>query len=184
MPVIQVTLIEGYDDATRQRLCTRLTDAAMATIQTPAEAVTVYINEVSAAGYMRGRSAKTPGPAARPPAELALAFLELQGKRDLDKAKALCADGFEMVFPGPARFTDFSELIAWAAPRYRGVAKTIERIEEAPMGDYVAVWVTGTLHGERLDGSPFAGIRFVDRFEVAAGQIARQDVWNDMGESL
>ena len=77
-----------------------------------------------------------------------------------------------------------NELVEWAAPRYRSVAKIIERVEEAPMGDYVAVWVTGTLHGERLDGSAFEGIRFVDRFEVRGGAISRQEVWNDLGESL
>ena len=30
----------------------------------------------------------------------------------------------------------------------------------------------------------FEGIRFVDRFEVAGGRITRQDVWNDLAESL
>ena len=184
MPVINVTLMEGYDDATRQRLCERLTDAAMATIRAPAEAVTVFVNEVKPASYMRGREAKTPGPAPRPPAELCLEFLDLQGSRKLDAARALCAPDFEMVFPGPARFTAFEDLIAWAAPRYKGVAKTVERVEEAPLGARVAVWVTGTLHGVRLDGSDFEGIRFVDRFEVEGDRIVRQEVWNDLAESL
>lgn len=184
MPVIQVTLIEGYDEGTRRRLCERLTDAAMATIQAPAEAVTVYINEVASASYMRGREGKVPGPAPRAPAEVALEFLDLQGRRELDAARALCAPGFEMVFPGAARFTEFADLIAWAAPRYRSVGKTIERVEEAPTGGTVAVWVTGTLHGVRLDGSDFEGIRFVDRFEVSGDRIVRQEVWNDMAESL
>lgn len=184
MPVITVTLIEGYDDATRQRLCERLTDAAMATIHAPADAVTVCINEVRASSYMRGRTARTPGPAPTPPAELCLDFLQAQGSRDLDRARAMCAPEFEMVFPGPARFTDFQDLIAWAAPRYRSVAKRIDRVEEAPLGETVGVWITGTLYGVRLDGSEFEGIRFVDRFEVGAGKILRQDVWNDMAESL
>ena len=185
MPVITVTLIEGYDDATRQRLCERLTDAAMATIQAPAEAVTVAINEVRPTSYMRDRLARTtPGSARRPPAELCLEFLAAQGSRDLDRARTLCAPGFEMVFPGPARFRAFEDLIAWAAPRYRRVDKRIERVEEALIGETIAVWVTGTLYGERLDGSAFEGIRFVDRFEVVGSVIARQEVWNDLAESL
>lgn len=184
MPIISVTLIEGYDDATRQRLCERLTDAAMATIQASAEAVTVFVNEVRPANYMRGRTPRTPGPAPRPPAELCLDFLDAQGNRDLDRARAMCAPDFEMVFPGPARFTEFQDLIAWAAPRYQSVAKIIERVEEAPHGETVGVWITGTLYGKRLDGSDFEGIRFVDRFEVRAGRIERQDVWNDLAESL
>lgn len=183
MPVINVTLIAGYDDATRQRLCERLTDAAMATIAAPADAVTVCITEVQTASYMRGRTAKVPGPAVVPPAELCLEFLEAQGKRELDRAKNMISDGFEMVFPGTVRFTRFEDLMAWAAPRYRSIAKTIERVDEAPLGKVVAVYVTGMLHGEKPDGTPFEGIRFIDRFEVKAGKICRQDVWNDLAEA-
>lgn len=182
MPVIQVTLIEGYDAATRQRLCERLTDAAMATIQAPAEAVTVYINEVAPAAYMRGRTQKTPGAAVPPPAEMCLAFLVALESRDLDRARALIAEDFTMTFPGGQVFTDFPGLLDWAAPRYRKIAKRIERVEEAPLGETVAVYVLGTLYGERPDATPFQDVRFIDRFETQAGRITRQDVWNDMGE--
>ncbi|MFK7944481.1 MAG: tautomerase family protein, partial [Paracoccaceae bacterium] len=132
MPVIQVTLIEGYSAAARQRLCERLTDAAMATIQAPAEAVTVFINEVAPAAYMRGRTPKTPGAAVPPPAELSLDFLQALEARDLDRARELIADEFQMTFPGGQVFDDFGALLNWAAPRYRKIAKRIERVEESP----------------------------------------------------
>ena len=46
------------------------------------------------------------------------------------------------------------------------------------------VYVYGTLEGVWLDGSPFAGIRFVDRFEIdEAGLIVDQKVWNDLAEA-
>ena len=183
MPVIAVTLIEGYDAATRQRLCERLTDAAMATIDAPAEAVTVFINEGAPAGYMRGRAPKTPGPAPTPPAELCLEFLAALEARELDCARGLTGQGFRMAFPGPVVFDDFAALLDWAAPRYRRIAKAIERVEESPLGETVAVYVSGTLHGERPDGTAFEGIRFIDRFEVRAGKIVSQDVWNDLAES-
>ena len=183
MPVINVTLIAGYDDATRQRLCQRLTDAVMATIAAPADAVTVCITEVQPSGYMRGREPKEPGPAVVPPAELCLDFLNAQGSRELERAMRMISDDFEMVFPGPVRFTRFEDLMVWAAPRYRAIAKTIDRIDEAPLGEVVAVYVTGTLHGEKPDGTPFEGIRFIDRFEVKAGKILKQDVWNDLAEA-
>ena len=96
---------------------------------------------------------------------------------------SMISDDFEMVFPGPARFTEFSDLMAWAAPRYRSIAKKIDRVEEAPLGEAVAVYVTGTLYGEKPDGTPFDGIRFIDRFEVKAGRIVRQEVWNDLAEA-
>jgi multidrug efflux pump subunit AcrB len=35
------------------------------------------------------------------------------------------------------------------------------------------------------DGTPFEGIRFVDRFAMTPdGRIAEQDVWNDLGEAI
>jgi hypothetical protein len=113
-----------------------------------------------------------------PDAKLALAFLDAMGARRLEEATAMTAPGFVMVFPGGKVFTDWPALLAWAAPRYRRIEKVIERVEEAPG----AVYVSGTLQGERPDGAPFAGVRFIDRFEVAGGQILRQEVWNDLGE--
>ena len=61
MPVITVTLMEGYDEQTRSELCTRLTDAVTDTIAAPLDGVTVVINEVPAANYMRGRQGRAPG---------------------------------------------------------------------------------------------------------------------------
>lgn len=115
-----------------------------------------------------------PGPNAR----LALDFLDAMGARRLEEATAMTVPGFEMVFPGGRAFTDWPALLAWAAPRYRRIEKVIERVEEAPG----AVYISGSLQGERPDGTPFAGIRFIDRFEVAGGRILRQEVWNDLGE--
>lgn len=183
MPVIQVTLIEGYSAEIRQQLCTRLTDAAMATISAPSEAVTVFVTEVAPAGYMRGRSAKTPGAAPRPPADLCLDFLDRLGARDLAGARGLVSGDFRMVFPGGRVFTKFEELMEWAAPRYTRIAKTIDRVEEAPMGETVSVYISGTLDGDRPDGATFSGVRFIDRFAVRSGVIETQDVWNDLAES-
>ncbi|MEM1297837.1 MAG: nuclear transport factor 2 family protein [Pseudomonadota bacterium] len=115
--------------------------------------------------------------------DLCLDFLRALEARDLDRARGMTADGFEMVFPGGVRFADFTDLLTWAAPRYRKIAKRIDRVEEVPLGDSVAVYVAGTLYGERPDGTPFEGIRFIDRFETRAGRITCQEVWNDMGEA-
>lgn len=182
MPVIQVTLIEGYEEATRQRLCERLTDAAMATIQAPADAVTVAITEVAPAGYMRGRTPKTPGVPVPPPAALCLEFLAALEARELDQAREMIVPDFQMTFPGGVAFATFEDLLAWARPRYQRISKSIERVEEAPLGEKVAVYVSGTLQGVQPDGTPFEGVRFIDRFETRAGAISRQEVWNDMGE--
>jgi len=182
MPVVTVTLIEGYDDATRQAMARRLTDAVRATINAPLDGVTVIINEVAPTGYMRGRQSRTPGPAPTPPAELAVRFLRAMEARDLETAGSLAVEGFEMTFPGGVVMTRLEDLVAWSKDRYRDVVKTFERIDEAPDQDGVAVYCQGTLSGKWLDGAEFAGIRFVDRFTVRAGRIVDQKVWNDMGE--
>lgn len=109
-----------------------------------------------------------------------LAALEI---RDLDRAADMTAPDFRMVFPGPAVFDDFEGLLAWAAPRYSWVKKTIEATESCLRPDgSVSVYCFGTLYGEWLSGKPFRDIRFIDRFLVRAGKLVQQDVWNDLAE--
>ncbi|TCT11575.1 SnoaL-like protein [Tepidamorphus gemmatus] len=107
-------------------------------------------------------------------------FLRLIEARDLVAASKLLAEDFRMVFPGGVEMRRLEELVEWSRGRYRFVCKRFERIESTG----TAVWVSGTLSGEWLDGRPFERIRFVDRFELANGLIVRQDVWNDIAETL
>jgi hypothetical protein len=46
------------------------------------------------------------------------------------------------------------------------------------------VYQTGTLYGEWLDGTPFEGNRYVDRYVVRRGKIVQMEVWNDSAEWL
>jgi hypothetical protein len=46
------------------------------------------------------------------------------------------------------------------------------------------VYQTGTLYGEWLDGTPFEGNRYVDRYVVSHGKIVKMEVWNDSAEWL
>ncbi len=103
-------------------------------------------------------------------------------RRDLAAAKAFLAPGFAMTFPGGAQMTSLEDLIEWSKTRYRRVEKTYERFDEVTDGDETVVYCFGTLSGEWLDGAPFSGIRFIDRFTVKDGLFVEQMVWNDMGE--
>lgn len=114
--------------------------------------------------------------------ETVLAFLAAMEARDLDGARRHLAPGFRMTFPGPATMETPEELVAWSRPRYRSVRKTHAGADVARSGEATVVYVFGTLSGEWPDGTPFEGIRFVDRFELADGLIRRQDVWNDIAE--
>ncbi|PWJ16206.1 nuclear transport factor 2 family protein [Jannaschia seohaensis] len=109
-------------------------------------------------------------------------FLAALEARDLDTARALTGPGFEMRFPGTGAMTDFAELMDWAAGRYRRVGKTIDAVESFADEAKSVVYTRGTLAGDWPDGTPFDGIRFIDRFEIVDGRITDQQVWNDLAE--
>ncbi|MBB4287464.1 nuclear transport factor 2 family protein [Roseospira goensis] len=181
MPTLQVSLIRGYSGPVRQRLCRRLTAATTAVLGAAPEAVTVFLHEVDPDGYARGGHARTPAAAPeQTPEEVVTAFLAAMEARDLETAATHLADGFVMTFPGSGPMTRLDELVAWARGRYRFVRKTFEAVDTADHLDHAVVTCHGHLHGEWPDGTPFEGVRFIDRFEVRHGRLTRQDVWNDL----
>jgi phenylpyruvate tautomerase PptA (4-oxalocrotonate tautomerase family) len=182
MPVVTVDLIEGYDAETKARLGGALTNAVLGVVAAPPEAVIVLMNDHAPDSYMRGGEARSPGAPRPDPKALVRGFLSAMEARDLDAARAMLAPGFAMTFPGDARMETLEELIAWSKPRYARVAKTYDRFDAAQDGGTAIVYCFGTLSGEWLDGTPFEGIRFIDRFEIRDGRLTRQDVWNDMAE--
>jgi len=107
-------------------------------------------------------------------------YLGAMERRDLAKAKSFLAPGFHMLFPGGKRFDTLEQLVESAKGRYRSAKKTYERFDPFDGG----VYCFGTLHGELLDGTPYSGVRFIDRFTVRDGKLVDQMVWNDMAEVL
>jgi len=184
MPIINVTLIEGYDETVRTDLSRRLTDAARAVTGALPDGVLVVLNEVSASNYMRGGQHRQPGSPPTPARDIVRSYLAAMEARDLDTARAYLADGFTMIFPGGVTFHTPEELTIWAKPRYNFVNKKYERFDEAPGEEGAVVYCYGTLEGEWPDGTSFSNIRFIDRFTVAAGKLIDQQVWNDLAESL
>ncbi len=183
MPTVTVQLIEGYAPADKTRLCEALSDAVRLVVPAPVDAVTVMLNEVAPSGYMRGRTARVPAPAAPDPVALVRGFLGAMEARDLGAARGFLGDGFAMTFPGGVRMETLDELVAFARPRYRRVSKTYDAFDTGLSGDRTIVHCHGTLSGEWPDGETFAHIRFIDRFEIENGKLMRQDVWNDLAES-
>lgn len=111
--------------------------------------------------------------------ETVRAFLAAVERRDFMQAESFLHGDFEMVFPGDRRMTKLAELAQWAGTRYRFVRKSYDHSDVAG----AVVYCIGTLSGEWRDGTAFAGIRFIDRFELCDGLIRRQDVWNDIAET-
>lgn len=184
MPVVECHLIKGYSDEAKTRLCESLTDAVRFVLPAPVEAVTVMVHEMEPTGYMRGRTGKDPAPALPDPKNVVRSFLKAMEARDLKTARSFLADGFEMTFPGNKHMSRLEELVDWATPRYRFVQKTFDTFDAyQSAGESTVVFCSGTLSGEWPDGTHFQGIRFIDRFELIAGRIVRQEVWNDVAEA-
>ena len=110
------------------------------------------------------------------------AFLGAMEARDIDGATSMLADDFAMNFPGTGQMSRISELLDWAKDRYRFVQKKYDGFDTVETGDSAIVYARGTLHGEWPDGTPFSGIRFIDRFEIKNDLLRNQDVWNDLAE--
>ncbi len=121
--------------------------------------------------------------AAAPAAErVALEFLRVMEDRDLDRARSMLASDLVMSFPG-ASYRSLDEMVGSARGRYQWVKKRVQRTESYGSDEDAVVFVSGTLYGVNLNGVPFEDVRFIDRFEVVGGLIARQEVWNDLAES-
>ena len=122
--------------------------------------------------------------AAHPAARAVVSYLRTMERRDLPAAKACLAPTFAMHFPGTPPMSRLEDLVGWATRRFRCCTKVYEGFDVATgEGGATVVFARGTLVGERLDGTAFADIRFLDRFTIGEdGLFLRQDVWNDLAE--
>jgi len=118
----------------------------------------------------------------RAAANIVRTYLRLVEARDLDAASEFLADDVSIVFPGGRTFGSLTDQVASSAGRFRSVKKTLEQFDVVSDGAATTVYVYGTLAGQALDGSPFDGVRFIDRFALDDGLIVSQMVWNDLAE--
>lgn len=114
-------------------------------------------------------------------AAMAYAYLRATEDNELPKAQALLSDTVLMTFPGGLKFTTLDQFVTWAVGCFNSVNKTFTRFDEVNHSDESVVYCKGTLRGEYSDGTPFSGVRFIDRFTVVNGKITDQQVWNDLG---
>ena len=118
----------------------------------------------------------------RDAAKIVRTYLRLVEARDLDAASEFLADDVLIVFPGGRTFGSLTDQVTSSAGRFRSVKKTLDQLDVLSDGAEATVYVYGTLAGQALDGSSFAGVRFIDRFALNDGQIVSQMVWNDLAE--
>jgi ketosteroid isomerase-like protein len=120
------------------------------------------------------------------PAGIVEAYLTAHMIPDPDKARQYCAPNMQIIFTGGRKMGDPAEATAFNKGRYKWVKKKFERTDvvAGATPDEAIVYSIGTLYGEWPDGTPFSGNRYVDRYELRQGKIARMQVWNDSAEIL
>jgi hypothetical protein len=101
-------------------------------------------------------------------------------------ARAFVSPELRIRFTGAREMTDPSECSAFNASRYQWVKKKFEQTDVVvgSKPDETIVYNIGTLYGAWLDGTPFEGNRYVDRYVIRGGLIVQMDVWNDSAERM
>ena len=125
-------------------------------------------------------------PAPLNPAAVVDEYLRLLMSPDPVSARRFVGPSLRIRFTGGRAMSDPSECAAFNATRYKWVKKRVERTEMVSGGSdaETVVYSLGTLYGAWLDGTPFEGNRYVDRYVVRHGLIVQMDVWNDSAEWL
>jgi hypothetical protein len=113
-------------------------------------------------------------------------FLRIIMIPDPVSARAFVSPQLRIRFTGAREMKDPTECSAFNASRYKWVKKKFEQTDVVVGGsdDEAIVYNIGTLYGEWLDGTPFEGNRYVDRYVVKHGLIVQMDVWNDSAERM
>ncbi|MBS7697425.1 MULTISPECIES: tautomerase family protein [unclassified Chelatococcus] len=163
MPVVETTVIEGYDAATKSRLLKGMTRVVRSVMAAPPDGVVTILREVSPSAYARGGVSRVPGPPLPPATEVAAQLAEALAKGDATAASTLVTEDFIAV-DSEGRSTGLTDALAAA----QQAGKRYESFVEALTDDGSLVFAHGTLA---------SGKRFIDRFRLAGPVIAEQVSW-------
>jgi hypothetical protein len=120
------------------------------------------------------------------PKEIVEEFLRIIMIPDPAGARAFTSPELRICFTGGRPMRDPYETSAFNAGRYQWVKKRFQQTDlvAGASKEEAVVYNIGTLYGKWLDGTPFEGNRYVDRYVLRHGKIVQMDVWNDSAEWL
>ena len=98
-------------------------------------------------------------------------FLNALEERNLKIAESFLSRNFIMIFPGGIEMRTMDELLEWSSKRYSFVSKTYDIIDCLESESQTIIYCSGSLNGERNDGTLIRNIRFIDRFMLVDGKI-------------
>lgn len=93
MPVVQMTVIEGYDDATKSRLLKGMTHVVLSVMAAKPDGVVTMLNEVKPSAYARGGVSRVPGPPLPPGVEVVQGFAQALLAADSARAAGYLGEG-------------------------------------------------------------------------------------------
>lgn len=109
-------------------------------------------------------------------------FMDAMERGDLAAASARCALRFTLLAPGGVRCQTLAELVAFGRGRYLEIHKAERELDACESAAGIVVYAHGVMNGRWLDGSSFAGLRYVDRFLIVEGQVLELQILNELGE--
>jgi hypothetical protein len=103
---------------------------------------------------------------------------------DVETVKRLSQAAAALEYPGGSTFPSVEKLIEWSKTRHKGIRHVIEDICVASTGVTAIAYVDGTLRGAWMDDTNFEGIRFIYKFDINDGLIARTRLWSDVADTV
>lgn len=109
-------------------------------------------------------------------------FMDAMERGDLAAATVLCAPRFTLLAPGGLRCNTLAEFAEFGRGRYREIRKVEREFDACESAAGIVVYARGVMDGRWLDGSAFAGLRYVDRFLIVDGRVLELQILNELGE--
>lgn len=159
MPVVQTTIIEGYDDATKARLLKGMTRVVLSVMAAKPDGVVTLLNEVKPSSYARGGVSRIPGPPLPPAVEVVRRYAAALKADNSSGARELLIDDASFI-DGSGRKHDPMSLLS--------VLGDLEHtdFDEALTDEGSMVYARGA-----------TGRNSVERFHILHGRIVSIQSW-------